>query len=350
MNRDPKTVKPRLTWEMLTLKLCNPFNLSYGSSDTRQAFWLRLADDAGWGEGTIPPYYGVSQEDMTACWQHAAARSDPWPEDPADVAGWVGLEGPAPARSALELALYDRIGRQRNLPLYRLLALPKPAPMPTSFTITIDTPEAMAKMAAEISAYPVIKIKLGSKDGLDEDRLAAIRAARPDARLRLDANAGWTRAEAAQRIRALEKFDLEMIEQPLEKMDIEGLGLLQKTTPIPIVADEAVQSLQDVERLAAGGVSGVNLKLMKLGGLTPTLRILRRSSELGLRVMLGCMIETSIGVTAMAHLAGMAEWLDLDAPILISNDPFQGVVIDAQAMVSLGDCPGIGVVKRSQSG
>jgi L-alanine-DL-glutamate epimerase-like enolase superfamily enzyme len=258
----------------------------------------------------------------------------------------VGLDGPAPARTALELALYDRIARRQGLPLYRLLGLPKPRPQPTSFTIGIDSPAAMAEMALKIRDYPIIKIKLGSED--DEARLAAIRAARPDARLRVDANAGWSREEAMNNVLAMEKFDLELIEQPLVKNDIEGMGLLQATTRIPIVADESVQSLEDVERLAAAGVQGINLKLMKVGGLSVALKILRRSVDLNLKVMLGCMIETSIGTTAMAHLAGMAEWFDLDAPMLVTNDPFDGIQYDAHACFSVPDRPGIGVIRKVQ--
>lgn len=336
---------PRLSWEQLTLKLRNPFRLSYGTSEERQVFWIRLEDDAGWGESAIPPYYGVNPQDMIACWQRAAENQTPFPEEIEDVAAWVGGFGPAPARCALELALYDRIGRQRGLPLHALLGLPRPQAIPTSFTIAIDTPEEMARMASQIANYPVIKIKLGSDD--DEARLSAIRAARPDARLRVDANAGWTREQAFQHVQSLEKFDLEMIEQPLEKHDIPGLGLVQQRSRIPIVADESVQTLADIEALAEAGVQGINLKLMKVGGLTPALAMLRRARELGLRVMLGCMIETSIGTTAMAHLSGLAEWVDLDAPILISNDPFSGLVYDEYARITVPDRPGIGVLKRS---
>ncbi len=334
---------PALTYETLTLNLRNPFRISYGVSDTRQAFWIRLRDDEGWGEGTIPPYYHVDAGEMTWFWDQIAAKSQAYPDDPAAIAAWVGDGGPAPARCAVELALYDRIARRRGVPLYQLLGLPKPRLRATSFTIAIDTPEAMAKMALQIRDYPVIKVKLGSDD--DEARLSAIRAARPDARLRVDANAGWTRDEAMRYVRDLEKFDLEMIEQPLVKNDIEGLGIIQSNTSIPIVADESVQTLADVEQLGQAGVQGINLKLMKVGGITPALKILHRAAELGMKVMLGCMIETSIGTTAMAHLSSLAEWFDLDAPMLVANDPFEGIHYDAHANFMVPDRPGIGVRK-----
>ena len=338
------TKTPILTWERITLKLRNPFRLSYGTSETREAFWIRLADDAGWGEGTIPPYYGVDQNGMTDFWDAAALRSDPLPDQIDQIETWVGLNGPAPARCALELALYDRIARQRGQALWQLLDLPMPQPQPTSFTIAIDTPEAMARMAQELAGFPVIKIKLGG-DADDEDRLAAIRSARPDARLRVDANAGWSIEVASEYLRRMEAYDLEMVEQPLAKDAIVEMGLLQSRTDIPIVADELVQSAADVERLADAGVSGVNVKLMKLGGLTPALRAVRLARERGMRVMLGCMVETSIGTTAMAHLMGLADWFDLDAPMLISNDPFAGITYSDGALIHMPDRPGIGVVR-----
>lgn len=336
----------RLNWEAIALQLHRPFHLSYGVSETRQAFWLRLGGDAGWGEGTIPSYYHISEADMIALWEAAAWCTNPFPDDPDEITAWVGEEGPAPARCALDLALHDRIARRRNVPLYRLLGLPRPPAMPTSFTISIAPPEEMARAAAQIPDYPTIKLKLGSDD--DVARVAAVRAARPDARLYVDANAGWLPEDAVRRVQALEPYGLEMVEQPVAQHDIAGLGYVQAHTNVPIVADESVQTLADVEQLAAAGVQGINLKLMKVGGLATCLQMLRRGRELGLRVMLGCMVETSLGVTAMGHLAAWADWIDLDAPLLIANDPFDGLHYDQQARIHLPDRPGIGVVRRKQ--
>ncbi|MCX6028302.1 MAG: dipeptide epimerase [Chloroflexi bacterium] len=331
----------RIRWQSLILQLRNPFRLSYGVSETRQAFWLRLTDDEGWGEAAIPPYYGISNEVMIACWEAVSRRTDSFPDELADIEAWIGMDGPAPARAALDLALHDRIARRRGVPLHRLLDLPAPIPLPTSFTIAIGEPAEMARLAGEAARYPVLKIKLGSDD--DEARLAAVRVARPDARLRVDANAGWSAEEAVRHVRALERYGLEMIEQPVAKGDIAGMGYVQAHTALPVIADESLQTSADVEALAAAGVAGINLKLMKVGGLAPGLRILRRARALGMKVMLGCMIETSLGVTAMAHLAGLADWLDLDAPLLITNDPFDGLWYDDAARVHVPERAGIGV-------
>lgn len=336
----------RVTWQAYTLKLQTPFRVSYGASVTRQAFLLRLAGNAGWGEGTIPPYYGVDTEAMTVLWESAAHSQAPFPDDIAGIATWVGDEGPAPARAALDLALHDRLGKQTKMPLYELLGLPKPKPMATSFTIGIDTPQVMAAAAAAVPDFPIIKIKLGSDD--DAARLAAIRRARPDVKLYVDANAAWTAEEAVAQLTRIMPFGLDLVEQPVARDDFAGMATVQAACAVPVVADESVQTTEDLEKLAAGGVQGINLKLMKVGGLGPAVKLLRRGRELGLRIMLGCMVETSLGVTAMAHLAGAADWLDLDAPLLVSNDPFDGVIIDEQARLHLPDRPGIGAQRRTE--
>jgi len=338
--------RSRFTWQAQTLHLRNPFRLSYGVSETRQAFWLRLAGDVGWGEAAIPPYYGISDAAMIGYWEERAQQSLPFPSTVAEIPAWVGPDGPAPARCALDLALHDRLARQQGVPLWRLLDLPQPHSLPTSFTIAIAQPDEMARLAAQATAYPVLKIKLGSEDDLA--RLQAVRAARPDARLLVDANTGWSPQDAVAHIRQFEPLGLELIEQPVHKDDIAGMGYVQARTRLPVVADESVRTLADVEALAAVGVRAINLKLQKVGGLGPGLILLRRTRELGMQVMLGCMIETSLGVTAMAHLSGLADWLDLDAPLLIADDPFDGVTYDEAGRLHLPDRPGIGVLHRTK--
>jgi L-alanine-DL-glutamate epimerase-like enolase superfamily enzyme len=178
--------------------------------------------------------------------------------------------------------------------------------------------------------------------------VAAVRAARPDVTLYIDANAGWTADEAIREIDRMVELGVALVEQPTAKNDYEGMGRVQAACAVPVVADESVQTMADVERLAAAGVGGINLKLMKVGGLAPGLAMLRRARELGMGIMLGCMVETSIGATAMAHLMGLADWLDLDAPWLIANDPFDGLTYDAAGHVHVPDRPGIGVIRREE--
>jgi len=335
-----------LTWEMLTLKLRNPFHLSYGVSETRQAYWIRLANDEGWGEGTIPPYYRVDSSALVACWERAAKQDRKLPDEIAEIPDWIP-DGPAPARCALELALLDRIAKRRGLPLSGLLNVPLAPGISTCFTISIDTPESMAQMARQIADYPIIKIKLGSED--DESRVKAVREARADARLCIDANAGWSFEAALANLKWLEKYEIELIEQPLAREQLAAMGEVQRHTRIPIVADESVQTMEDVEQLGAAGVAGINVKLMKVGGITSALAIVQRAREMEMKIMLGCMIETSLGVTAMAHLSGLADWVDLDAPLLISNDPFDGICYDEHAGISMPNRPGIGLIRRREA-
>lgn len=336
-------MQPRFTVTKMILEMRNPFRLSYGVDDTREAYWLRLADDAGWGEGAIPPYYRVNDADMLAAWERLAAQEQPFPDAVEDIPAWVGSEGPAVSRCAVDLALHDRIGKLRGEPVYRLLGLPEPPPLPTSFTVSGD-PDAAAREASEAARFTIIKIKLGS--GSDEEIVTAVRQARPDVRLFIDANAGWTLEQALGLLPMLERNGVELVEQPLAKDDIEGMGRVQSATALPVVADESLQSVAQLEQLAQAGVRGINLKLMKLGGLATALRIVRRARELGMGVMLGSMIETSIGVTAMGHLAGLADWLDLDSPLLISNDPFTGIAYSDDGRIHVPSLPGIGVTDR----
>jgi L-alanine-DL-glutamate epimerase-like enolase superfamily enzyme len=336
--------KQRLTWEKISLELKKPFRIAYGVATVRDTHWIRLEDDSGWGEGVIPSYYQISNAELYACWNKASRSEVPFPVSIHQVEGWIGEEGPGPARCALELALLDRIGRNENKPLYQLLSLPDPKKIVTSYTISISTPQEMADEARAVKAYPILKIKLGNEE--DEACVAAIREVRPDAKIRVDVNGAWDLPTAKMMVRRLAIYDLDLIEQPLPRGQVTELGILQSTTKIPIVADESVQTIEDIHAAGLAGVAGINLKLMKVGGVLTTLEMIRVAQEYNMRIMLGCMIETSIGVTAMAHLSGLAEWIDLDAPLLIKNDPFEGIMYDKHLKMSIPKSPGIGVQTR----
>jgi len=337
--------KQRFVWEKITLELTNPIRIAYGESRIYHVYWIRLAEDSGWGETSIPSNAGNSEKEMLACWANVARSDKHFPVSVHQVHGWIGEEGPAPARCALELALLDRIGRVEGKPLYQVLNLPEPELLPTSFTIALDTPQKMAQIARQERAYPILKIKLGGKD--DEDCIAAIREVRPDAKIRVDVNAAWDLPQAIRMARQLSVYNLELIEQPLASGLITEMGILQSTTKIPIVADESVQNLEDVHTLGLAGVAGINLKLMKTGGILPALEMIQIARDYNMRVMLGCMLETSLAVTAMAHLSGLADWIDLDAPLLVKNDPFSGLKYDKYLKIKLPNLPGIGIQLNS---
>ncbi len=243
----------------------------------------------------------------------------------------------AAGRAAIDVALHDLVGKRLGVPLFKLFGL-NPARLPeTTFTIAIDKPELMARRAQE-SGFPILKIKVGAGD--DVARVRAIRQA-TQARLRLDANAGWTREQAADLIPRLAEYDIEFVEQPLPREDWEGFGWLKSRVRVPLFADESVQTERDLPKLA-GAIDGVVVKLMKAGGLRGALRTIAVARALDMQVMISCMVESSVNVTAAAHIAPLADYADLDGPLLISNDPFVGLRYDG-ARMSLPDGPGLGL-------
>jgi len=330
----------RLSWEPVTLNLRTTFRIAHGASDQRHNVIVHLED--GLGEAAAVPFYGDTQASLM---EYLASVGDALGEDPF----WIDetLErrppGSQAARAALDIALHDLWGKRLGQPLYRLLGL-NPHRLPqTSFTIAMDEPEVMARRAAE-SGYPIIKVKLGSAD--DEAIVAAIRKA-CSARLRVDANAGWSRAQAADLIPRLAQYDLEFIEQPLQAGDIDGLRWLKQRLQgirIPIFVDENVKTAKDVAA-HAGIVDGVVIKLMKTGGIQEALRAIHTARAHDMQIMLSCMVETSVGVTAAAHLAPLCDYADLDGPLLIKDDPYRGLQY-AGSRLSLPDLPGLGVTQR----
>ncbi len=336
-----------MDWKTITLYTRWPFRLSYGVTEYRTVFWLRLTDSCGWGEAAIPPYYGVRDEDMIDLWRKKAHQAKPIPEDISEIPAWVGEEGPAPARCALDMALHDYIACQRGIPLYKLLGVPRPKPVLTTLTIPLASPDEMAAMAANAKAFPRLKVKLGSND--DIGRVAAVREARPDAVLLVDANAGWSTDIAVKQIRRLEKFGLEMVEQPVAKDDFQGLAYVQRHVDVPLIADESICTLEHLEKLAAVGIRAVNLKLMKTGGISNAIKIADIAGIYAVNCMIGCMLESSIGVAAAAHIAvaksSVITMVDLDTPSLGQYDPVHSGVQFNNSEITITDSPGLGISK-----
>lgn len=328
--------------EPLTIDLRTTFRIAHGADDHRQTVIAHVED--GIGEGAIVSYHGESLEGVLGYLERAQDQLGDDPDQLEDILNRLP-PGSQAARAAVDIALHDLWGKRLGAPLYRLLGL-NPVRLPlTSFTIAIDTPELMAERARQ-SGYPHIKIKLGSPDDLAI--VEAIRSA-TDAHLRVDANAGWSRQQAIDLIPRLVDYDIEFVEQPLPKGDIEGLRWLreklhQMNVRIPIFADENIKTARDVA-LHAGAVDGVVIKLMKSGGIREGLRAIHTARALDMQVMMGCMIESSVGVTAAAHLAPLCDYADLDGPLLIKNDPYQGICYEGARMILPGS-PGIGVRSR----
>jgi L-alanine-DL-glutamate epimerase-like enolase superfamily enzyme len=226
-----------------------------------------------------------------------------------------------------------------GVPVYELLGLDPTATPRTSFTIGIAAPEVMARKAAEARQYPILKVKVGTPH--DEANLEAIRRERPDAVIRVDANAAWTAKEAVERIEALSAFDLELVEQPVDSQDLEGLGLVTQSVSLPVIADESCIVPADVPKVAPYA-DGINIKLMKCGGIYPALQMIYLARAHQLKIMMGCMIESSLAITAAAHLSPLIDYADLDGQLLIDDDPYSGVRVENGRLI-LPEGPGLGV-------
>ena len=332
----------KLSVESLSLNLKTTFRIAHGADDQRFNVLVHL--DEGVGEAPAVPYYGETQERILAYLSSVPDLGDDW----FDIDGVLARlpPGSRAGRAAIDIALHDLWGQRLGQPLYRLFGL-NPTNLPlTSFTIAMDDPEVMARRARE-SGYPIIKVKLGG--GVeDEAMVAAIRRA-TDARLRVDANAGWTREQALELIPRLAEYDLEFVEQPLAADDLDGYFWLKEKlryqkVRLPIFADESVKTSRDVARMA-GGVDGVVVKLMKTEGLREAIRAIHTARAHDMQIMLSCMVESSVGVTAAAHLAPLCEYIDLDGPLLIKNDPYHGLNYTG-ASLTLPDAPGIGLKRN----
>jgi L-Ala-D/L-Glu epimerase len=328
----------RLHWEPITLELRTTFRVAHGASDQRHNVLAYLDD--GVGEAAAVPYYGETQAGIIEYLKSVRDLGD----DPFALDDVLARRPPGSraARSAIDEALHDLWGKQLGQPLYKLFGL-NPGNLPlTSFTIGMDEPEVMAEQA-KASGYPILKIKLGSEK--DEEIVKAIRKA-TNSKLRVDANAGWSREQALHIIPRLADYDLELIEQPLAVDDVDGYFWLKdqlraQRVGIPIFADETAKNSHDVAKLA-GAVDGVVVKTMKSEGIREALRMIHTARAHDMQIMLSCMVESSVGVTAAAHLAPLCDFADLDGPLLIKNDPYRGVNYEG-AKLTLPEGAGLGV-------
>ena len=330
----------KLNWEPITLDLRTTFRVAHGASDQRHNVLVFLDD--GVGEAAAVPYYGETQQGIIEYLKSVPDLGD----NPFDIDAVLAKRpaGSRAARSAIDEALHDLWGKKLGQPLYTLFGLnPNHVPL-TSFTIGMDEPNVMAEQA-KAANYPILKVKLGSEN--DEAIVASIRKA-TNAKLRADANAGWSREQALQIIPRLAEYDLEFIEQPLAVDDVDGYFWLKERLQaqrinIPIFADETAMTSHDIAKLA-GAIDGVVVKTMKSEGIREALRMIHTARAHDMQIMLSCMVETSVGVTAAAHLAPLCDHADLDGPLLIKNDPYRGLAYDG-AKMSLPAEPGIGLTR-----
>jgi L-Ala-D/L-Glu epimerase / N-acetyl-D-glutamate racemase len=297
---------------------------------------VELEHDGLVGRGEAAPVYYRGETPTTAA---AYLSTFDLPDDPFALEQTLaGPAGDAAGRSALDAALHDWVGRRLGVPVWRLLGLSRRAPV-TSYTLGIDTVEGTRDRARRAGDFRAIKVKVGGRDDLERLRVVREETAAP---LRVDANEGWTLEAARELVPALVELGVELIEQPFPAADLESFRALRELDPLPpVIVDEGCQDLRDVAPVA-GYADGINVKLAKSGGLREALRMVHAARALGLRVMIGCMVESQLGVAPAAQIASLADWVDLDGHLLLADEPFRGLQLE-EGRVLPSHRPGLGV-------
>jgi L-Ala-D/L-Glu epimerase len=349
----------KVTTEVLRLPLRDPFQIAREENPelaTTVLVELELDGLHGHGEALPVAYYGETPGTVEQVVPFLAAQlmevGAPPDEREAALAWLAGaaqrtdaaLGHNGAAKCGLDMALHDICAKRLGLTLEQLLGTYM-RPLPTDYSLGLDSPPVVAERASRVTHYPALKIKVGGASDL-----ATLRAVREvyDGPLRVDANTGWQPEEALALLPDLDALGVELVEQPFPARAIAELRRLQERSPLPIVADESAVTIDDLE-LLAGAVAGVNVKLGKCGGIGPALRMIVRARELGLRVMVGCMVETSLAIRAAVAVAGLAEWVDLDGCLLLADDPFTGLELGDDCRWLPPGGPGLGLDRRPGS-
>ena len=327
------------------LKLAHVFTVASYSRTTTPDVQVEIEYEGvtGYGEASMPPYLGQSVETVTAFLNKVDLSQFNDPFQMEDILTHVDSlsEGDAAAKAAIDIALHDLVGKLMGQPWYRIWGLdPAKAPS-TTFTIGIDTPEVVKEKTLEaVGKFNILKVKVGLHT--DEAMIKAIREV-TDVPLAVDANQGWQdRSQALEEIYWLKENGIVMVEQPMPKERLDDIAWLTQHSPLPIFADESVQRLMDIPSLV-GAYNGVNIKLMKCTGMREGWKMANTARSLGMKVMVGCMTETSCAVSAAAQFSPFVDFADLDGNLLIANDRFDGVKV-VGGKLTLPDRPGIGVI------
>jgi L-Ala-D/L-Glu epimerase len=328
----------QLRTRTVSLALADEFGIARGSRTTQAVVQLELEHDGLTGRGEAAPVYyrGENVETATA---YLAAAGPRLGDDPFAVEETLaGLEGDAAGRAALDAALHDWVGRRLGVPVWRLLGLSRDSPA-TSYTIGLDTLEGTRARARGARRFRALKVKVGGPDDLA--RLEGVRA-ESDAPMRVDANEGWTLEQARELMPALVELGVELVEQPFPADDLDSFRALDELSPRPpVVVDEGCQDLSDVAACAEYA-DAINVKLAKCGGIREAVRMVHAARALGLRAMLGCMIESELGIAPAAQIASLFDWVDLDGHLLLADKPFAGLEMKQGRVVPSG-APGLGV-------
>lgn len=336
----------KISTRIARLRLRHTFTISRGSAGESSVVFVEIEHDGitGLGESAPSAFYGHSAQGVLEALEELA----PWLADQSPLKytrildeALDRLDGNRAALCALDVALHDWAAKSLGVPLWKMLGLPPAPPPVTSYTIGIDSIAKMAEKLREFDGYPIFKIKLGRDNDIE-----MVEALRKETRavFRVDANCAWTADEAIEKSKALARLGVEFIEQPLAPERLEEMERVCRDSALPLIADESAERPEDVAALR-GRFDGINVKLVKCGGIAPAMRMLKSAREMGLKTMAGCMIESSLLCTAAAHLGALLDYADLDGPLLIGDDPYQGARYERGTM-TLPEANGLGVGPR----
>jgi L-alanine-DL-glutamate epimerase-like enolase superfamily enzyme len=332
--------------ERIRLQLRHTWTTVMSSSNARDTIYCRFRSGGVTGVGEGAPIVRYKEDAESARKAIESVRdyltaADPWQFTKIMGQVFRRIQGQNAAKAAIDIALLDWMGQKLNVPLYRYFGLDKRDAPVTTFSIGIDTPEITRQKTREAAEYPVLKVKVGLSS--DEATIEAIRSVSKKP-IRVDANEGWKdKEEAVRKINWLEKQGVEFVEQPMPAEMLEETRWVRGKVHLPLIADEACQHAADIPKLA-NSFDGVNVKLDKAGGMLEAHRQIEMAKSLGMRTMLGCMISSSVSVTAAAHLSPLVDYADLDGNLLIGNDPYLGVNVEKGKLI-LPDGPGLGLRK-----
>ncbi len=337
--------KMSLTFKPYDLQLRHVFTLANSSRSTTPVVLTEITYDGitGYGEASLPPYLGETQASVMDFLKKINMEQFSSPFELEDILAYIDkiADNNTAAKASVDIALHDLVGKLMNQPWYKIWGLNKANTPDTTFTIGIDTDEVVKQKTKEAAPYNILKVKLGRDT--DKQMIEAIRSVtgKPIA---VDANQGWKdKHYALDMIYWLKEKGVVMLEQPLSKYNLDDAAWITERSPIPVFADESFQRLPDISRIK-GAFSGINIKLMKCTGMREAWKMITVARAANMKVMIGCMTETSCAISAATQLSPAVDWADLDGNLLISNDCFRGVTVTGGRM-TLNDLPGIGVEK-----
>ena len=347
-NGSDKSKALTLRFRPYELHLKHVFTLASGSRSTTPVMLTEIEyeNTIGYGEASMPPYLGESHLTATAFLNKVDLKQFGSPFLMEDILAYIDHLAPGnyAAKASVDIALHDLVGKLMKQPWYRIWGLDPSKTPNTSFTIGIDKPEVVKTKVKEAAPYKILKVKLGQ--GNDKEMITTVRS-ETDKPICVDINQGWTnRNMALDMAHWLKDQGVVFIEQPMSKNSVDDIAWLTQHSPLPIIADEAIQTISDFRNIQ-GAYNGINVKLMKCGGLRAAYIMIKMAKDLGMKVMIGCMTETSCAVSAAAQLSPLVDWADLDGNLLIDNDVYEGVTV-VNGKITLPDRPGIGIVKSEQ--